>query len=177
MIPVYGTNVFGANVIDCNCRCHHHQYQSNQVAAPSFIGEEFDTIDRKKESYEELQLAFKAIHDEYVASDAFGKWAAAKKAWEETETYKTDSERYLGNIIKNQQSSEDYNLYLKFCYLSNSLSKGSWNGNFNMQCPGLSKPQEKFDLKRKLLLLEYGLPSDTKLPSEWYLGGYEWDWS
>ncbi len=76
MNPRYGTHVFGAfgsNVVDCNCRCHHHQYQSNQVAALSFE-EKLDT------RYEELKLAFKAIHDEYVASDSFKQWAAAKKA-------------------------------------------------------------------------------------------------
>lgn len=152
-------------------------------------------MEEEEMKYKELELAFKAIHDEYVASDAFVKWAAAKKAWEETETYKTDPERYMGDpllagrarlnpilfpekihdiVPRYSTEEEDHMVYCKFKWLSKS-SETSYGGDFI--CPGFSKPQERFDLKRKLLLLEYGLPSDTKLPSEWYLGGYEWDWS
>lgn len=173
MNPLYGTNAFGAhggigaNVVDCNCKGH---------------------IEKKlgvSKKYEELQLAFKAIHDEYTSSDSFKQWVAAKEAWEETDAYKAEPEKYLGNIISGQLVSwdglvvkpphEEYDLYRKFCYLSRYLN-GSYDGNYNLKCPGHSKPQEKFDLKRKLLLIEYGLPSDTKLPSEWYWYGYEWEW-
>lgn len=146
--------------------------------------------------YKELEQAFKAIHDEYVASDSFKQWAAAKEAWEGTETYKTDPGRYRGSQYtypnfcyrnfyngypqpertENYSSDEeDYNLYKKFCYLCHF--KNLWDGNYNIRCPRLSQSQEKFDLKRKLLLIEHGLSPDTKLPSEWYWGGYEWDWS
>jgi hypothetical protein len=147
--------------------------------------------------YKELEQAFKAIHDEYVASDSFKQWAAAKEAWEDTETYKTEPERYryLPTLVRPYRSrdlfseisanetiqleytyspnEEDYNVYSDYA----RLTKRTDSGSLYLQCPKRSQSQEKFDLKRKLLLIEHGLSPDTKLPSEWYWGGYEWDWS
>jgi len=135
--------------------------------------------------YEELEIAFKAIHDEYVASESFKEWSAAKEAWETTETFKKDPDRYmkshysdpntLANMYGTIREEEDYNVYVRYKY----LSEGGFSNYPNLKCPRNSSntDQRKFALKRTLLLLEHGLPLDTKLPGGWYCTGSEWIWN
>lgn len=114
-------------------------------------------------SYEALYEDFKKIYDEYTSSESFKNWHTAKVAWEATETFKNEPDRYVGDpyrfsiihgVEENYSPNEkDYEIYNNLYVLTRKLD---W-----------STAQEVFVLKRKLLLIEYGLPSDTKLPGIW----------
>lgn len=159
MIPMYGTNVFGANVIDCNCRCHHHQYQSNQAAAPSSIGEELDAIDKK---WDEAYALFTKIYNGFVESAEFKEWVELHKQLMETKSYK----EHLLDDVPITFSVFRYTPYW-FKVVEGDKELYDRYSKLRMSLVETGPIRNKYDIKIALLKSYLGL-GEHIFPLEWY---------
>ena len=157
MNPIYGTNVFGANVVDCNCRCHHHQYQSNQVAALSFE-DKLDAIDRR---WDEAYTLFTKIYNELVESAEFKEWAEDTKKNRIIYKKALAAKNNLGeySILTMNENIRAVN---KEFYDIDNLLDARWSKLRSFAS------YHKYDTKIKLLRAYLGLDSDHDFPFEWY---------